>query len=67
MVAASDAVPVPGIPAASSACVLASVAVQSAFSNAASVSRTGNVTRMLIVPARGVATASSASGPRSDA
>jgi hypothetical protein len=43
-------VPVPGNPASSTACVLASVTVMTAFTSAASVSATGTETIMLIVP-----------------
>ncbi len=55
---ASVVVPVPGNPASSTACVLASVAVMMAFTSAASVSGTGTETMILIVPG-----ASSGSSP----
>ncbi|AJK79337.1 hypothetical protein AFC81_17690 [Mycobacterium avium subsp. paratuberculosis] len=49
---ASEAVPVARIPASCKACALASVAVATALTNAASDSRTGAATTMLIVPTR---------------
>src|SRR5579872_4719961 len=63
---ASEAVPVPGKPASASACDLASVAVITALTNAASASGTGTATTTLIVPGRhadrGWATSSSQIG-----
>src|SRR5690606_34799714 len=47
---ASEAVPVHEYPASRSACVLASVAVMTAFTSAASLSGTGTATTMLTVP-----------------
>src|SRR5262249_43091789 len=50
---ASEDVPVPGTPASIRAWVLASVAVTTALTRAASVSGTGTTTSTLIVPAGG--------------
>src|SRR4051794_22402279 len=47
---ASDAVPVPGTPASPSACVLASVAVTTALTSAASARAAGTQHTRLIVP-----------------
>src|SRR5439155_19077633 len=58
---ASLAVPVPGTPRSSSACVFASVAVTTAFTSASSDRRTGSCTTTLIVPAAHALMASSVS------